>query len=88
VTASGPFHVVNYDSWKIHYATARREDLAKVMDPEDVTAENWYHWHTLCGRDLIGHSLPAEEVNCASCLKAFERARRIYSDLSARLGVS
>jgi hypothetical protein len=88
VTASGPFRVVNYDSWKVHYATARREDLAKAMDPADVTAESWYHWRTLCGRDLIGHASEDNEVNCGSCLKAFERARRIYSDLSARLGVS
>jgi hypothetical protein len=39
-------------------------------------------------RDLIGHASEDNEVNCGSCLKAFERARRIYSDLSARLGVS
>lgn len=81
------FKVINYDSWKVHYATARREDLAQGLPPEEVTADSWFHWKTVCGRELIGHASEDHEVNCLACLKAVERAARTYADLNARLGV-
>lgn len=82
----GPYRVINHDSWKIHYARGRREDIAATLPPEDVTAENWWHWRTLCGRDLIGRKTD-EDVNCARCIKSIERARKTYAELEERLGV-
>lgn len=83
--------VVNYDNWKIHYATARREDLAKTLLPEDVTPEAWWHWRTLCGKDLIAHAVEGTlgdgPVSCAACLRSFETAQRTYTGLAQRFGV-
>lgn len=83
------YRVQNPDSWKTHYARARREDLARTLPPEDVTAENWFHWRSVCGRDLIGLALPDDDdlpVTCDQCLSIFERDRRRYAELVERWG--
>lgn len=81
------FHVVNYDTYKVHYGRAINEATAKTMAPEDVTAENWWFWRTLCGVDLIGR-VPtwAHEVNCAKCVKAYEAGERKAAELIGRFG--
>lgn len=80
--------VINYTNWKVHYAHARREDIAKTMPAEDVTPDSWYFWRTLCGKDLIAHKTDDESiVSCASCVRSFETARRTYAALAGRFGV-
>jgi len=74
-----------YESNVTHYALARREDLAKLLDPADVTAENWWHWKTACGHEIVGRpsSFP---VNCKRCLTGLENARKTVAELRARFG--
>lgn len=83
------FAVYVYDSGITHYALARREDLAKLYPPEDVTADNWWHWKTVCGHEVIAHLPPGPavaEVNCKRCRVALETARRTVAGLRSRFG--
>lgn len=80
------FQVLNYESGTIHYAKARNEEAAKTMDPEDVTPEVWWWWHTLCGRDLIAHAQEDFPVDCARCVKAYAAGERKAAELIGRFG--
>jgi hypothetical protein len=82
------YKIINYDSGKVHYARAARGDIARMMAAEDVSAESWYHWRTVCGRELIGHSIDQElPVSCTRCVRGFEKAQKTYADLNERFGV-
>lgn len=78
------YTIINYDSWKVHYASARRMDIAELLPPEEVVSEYWFYWRTLCGKDLIGHQTDAEPVTCGSCLRVFERGRKTYVQLTEK----
>lgn len=78
------YTIINYDSWKVHYASARKSSYADLLPPKDLDSEYWFYWRTLCGRDLIGHKVDNETVSCQSCLKAFERGRKTYVQLTER----
>jgi hypothetical protein len=83
------FNVYVYDPGITHYALARREDLAKMLPPEDVTPENWWHWKSVCGKEIIAHvtDWPATQtVNCQRCIASLEKAKRTVAELRARFG--
>lgn len=80
------FPVGQHDSMVTHYGLARREDLAARMDPADVTPDNWWHWKTACGHEIVGHVEDRLPVNCQRCLAGLEKARKTVADLRARFG--
>jgi hypothetical protein len=82
--------VINYGKpmWVVHWAKASNEELAKRLPAEDVTADTWWHWRSLCGKDLIAHLVTIEEyeVSCKACLRAYEKGKRQAEELAARFG--
>lgn len=81
---------------RTHWAKARRPTNflgQEVPLPEDTTAEDWWHWRSICGRDITGKItessaiLAGQEVDCAQCLRAFEKGTRDYQKLAERFGV-
>ena len=81
------FRVYVHESGITHYALARREDLAEALPAEDVTSENWWHWKTVCGREVIAHTGEYGLAPlCKQCVDAMERARRTVAELRARFG--
>jgi hypothetical protein len=88
--------VVVYPSQLVHYATPRPPvSLAAltgghVPTVEEIGEDDWHSWRTICGRDVIGHPNDEfyPEVTCRSCLKAFARAQKTYSDLATRFGAT
>jgi hypothetical protein len=87
------FSVINYgkDTWHVHYAKARLpEDMyGRPVVPESdfqLTAEDWWHWRSLCGKDLIARSIEDRPVDCRACIKAYEAGRKKAEELAARFG--
>lgn len=78
--------VINYGNYKVHWAKARREDLAKALPPEELTVENWWHWQTLCGKELIGRVTEDYPVDCKACAKSYEKGQRQAAALIERFG--
>ena len=87
-----PVHkVINYDSGLIHWARASNDELAKRLPPEDVTLETWWHWRSICGKDLIARATEetmyvGDNVTCRACIKAYEAGRKKAEELAARFG--
>lgn len=73
------FRVLNYGRTRyvVHWAKAGNEELAKRLPAEDVNPEDWWHWRTLCGRDLIGRNVGEDyPVDCTTCLRSADRIAR------------
>lgn len=80
------YRVTTNNGLVVHIAKARREDIAKMLAPEDATPDNWYHWRTVCGVELIGHRTIGYDANCTRCLKALEKAQQTVADIRERFG--
>lgn len=78
--------VLNYDSGKVHYAQGDREEIAKTLPADLVTADQWWWWRTACGARLIGHAVEGAEVTCQRCVQAYAAAERAAERLRARFG--
>lgn len=81
------FPVYVYDSGITHYALASDAQLAARLPAELVTPDNWWHWRTVCGREIVAHvTVLNDTVNCQRCLAALDKARRTVAELRARFG--
>jgi hypothetical protein len=84
--------VAAYPSYLIHLATVRSMLTlnGRTIKPADVeqTEDEWMHWHTICGIDVIGH--PRDEYEdwqlCKRCVKVIGKAREVYQDMERRFG--
>jgi hypothetical protein len=72
----------------VHWAKPRSTELSKWVDMSDLTEDEWWTWHTICGKDVIGHPNDEfyPEVTCRSCLRVFGKAQKVYRDLERRFG--
>jgi hypothetical protein len=46
----------------------------------------WYHWQTLCGRELIGHVVEDQPVTCQVCTRSYAGAERRAAELRSKFG--
>jgi hypothetical protein len=85
--------VVVHPNQLVHYATPRPTTTlfgdAISLTEQRIREEEWHYWHTICGKDVIGHPNDEfyPEVTCRACLRSFERARKTYAELEGRFGV-
>lgn len=80
------FAVRSYDSMVTHWALADREDIAKSLPADAVTADNWWHWKTTCGAKIVAHPDDRLPVNCQRCIAGLAKARRTVAELRSRFG--
>lgn len=84
------YPVINYGQsrWVVHYAKGRipKDFLGRDIVPDEVTAEEWHYWRSLCGKDLIARVTESNPVDCQTCLKAYEKGQRQAAELVERFG--
>lgn len=80
------YRVTTNNGLVVHIAKAARQDIAARLDPEDVTPDSWFHWRTVCGKELIGHRMIGYDANCTRCVKALENAQKTVADIRERFG--